>query len=264
MFDGSFIKTDSSISVYGEEGSKNGLLTMYHNQSFRLFRENGYIIKNYSPFVVEEYPAAYNNRFLPEGRLLLLYPSLLDDFFEQIPDYFLARFGSKNLIRKYHQQKSSYQQQLMDNVLQDAKEITYKPLFCYLHLMLPHAPYVWDSAGKINTDYLSIRTPSSKEQQQAYLEQLRYTNKKISAFTDSLLKITKGESVIMIMSDHGYKGSISRGIKSKFNSLNAVYYPGADSLKWYNGMSNINQFRSLFSMLSEQQIPFQKDSLIVR
>lgn len=264
MFNGSFIKTDSSVSVYGEEGSKNGLLTMYHNHSFRLFKANAYIIKNYSPFVVQGYSAAYNNRFLPGGRLLLLYPSLLDDFYEQIPDYFLVRFGSRNLIRRYHQQKSSYQQQLMDNVLQDAKEIKEQPLFCYLHLMHPHAPYVWDSTGEINTDYLSVRAPSSKEQQKAYLEQLRYTNKKISAFTDSLLQITKGGSVIMIMSDHGYKSSISGDAKNKFNSLNAIYFPGPDSLKWYDGMSNINQFRNLFSMLSDQQLPLQKDSLVTR
>lgn len=262
MFDGTYIKTDSSISVYGKEGSKNGLLKMYYNRTFRLFQEYGYIVKNYSPFVSKGYPAAYNNRFLPGGRLLLLYPSLLDDLYEQVPDYVLTKTGSKKLIESYHYQKSVSQLQLMDNVLKDARTVVEKPLFCYLHLMLPHAPYVWDSTGKINTNYLSVRQPSNKLEQQAYLGQLIYTNKIISAFTDSLFKITNNEAVIMIISDHGYKGVLSGNVKDKFNSFNAIYLPAGMQNNWYNGMSNINQFRLLFSTLIQKPVILEKDSII--
>lgn len=262
MFDGSYIKTDSSTSVYGKEGSKNGLLKMYYNRTFRLFQEYGYVVKNYSPFVSKGYPAAYNNRFLPGGRLLLLYPSLLDDLYEQVPDYVLSKTGSKKLIESYHYQKSVSQLQLMDNVLKDASAVVEKPLFCYLHLMLPHAPYVWDSTGKINTNYLSVRQPSPKLEQQAYLGQLIHTNKIISAFTDSLFKITNNEAVIMIISDHGYKGVLSGNVKDKFNSFNAIYLPAGMQNNWYNGMSNINQFRLLFSSLTQKPVILQKDSII--
>lgn len=262
MFDRTFVAADSAVSVYGKEGSKNGLLKMYYNHSFSIFKEQGYIIKNYSPFVVKDYPAAYSNRFLPGGRLLLLYPSLLDDFFEQVPDYMLTKFGSKKMIEAYHYRKNTNEMQLMDKVLKDARQIEVKPVFCYLHLMLPHAPYRWDSTGNINTGYLSVRQPSPKAQREAYLEQLIHTNKVISAFTDSLMKITANQSVIILMSDHGYKGVSSGKLKDKFNTLNAVYLPEGIQHNWYNGMSNINQFRLLFSTLTQQPLVLEKDSLI--
>lgn len=262
MFDGTFVTTDSAVSVYGKEGSKNGLFKMYYNRSFRVFKEQGYAIKNYSPFVVRDYPAAYNNRYLPGGRLLLLYPSLLDDLFEQVPDYILARFGSKDLIEAYQYRKNANETKLMNKVLKEAKPEAGKPVFCYLHLMLPHAPYRWDSIGNINTGYLSVRQPSAKAQREAYLAQLIHTNKVISEFTDSLMKITANQSVIMIMSDHGYKGVSSGKLKDKYNALNAVYLPEGMQHNWYNGMSNINQFRLLFSTLAQQPLIPEKDSLI--
>ena len=65
------------------------------------------------------------------------------------------------------------------------------------------------------------------------------------------------------MSDHGSR-DLAIGLKdnASFNSLNCVFYPGKGSVSWYDGMSNVNQFRILFSEITGTQIPLLKDSIV--
>lgn len=258
---GEYIKIDSGLSVYGKEGSKEAMLAMRKNNLFHFFLKQGYHIDNYSPFELDIAPRAYNNRFLPAGKDLLLYPTLLDDLMEKIPEFFVKKFGNRQQVESFYKREGHRQFSLMQEVLMKADNQK-TPKFCYLHLMLPHAPYIWDSTGMVNVSYLTKRKSTVKDDKNAYLEQLIYTNKLMTTFVDSLLKKTRGEAVIILMSDHGFKSGKGGAIEDRFNSFNTIYFPDSINIERYKGMSNVNQFRNLLSIMSEKRIPLKADSLL--
>lgn len=265
MFNGEYISMPKSLSVYGEEGSKQAMVDMFQNKTFATFKQLGYNTINYSPFAIKGHQGAYTNRFLPGGILLLLYPTLLDDFVEQVPPYLFIKLGKKDWLESYYKRMQDQNELLIQKMYEKSLESNTVPIFCYVHLMLPHSPYIMDSAGRINIPYLSSQIHSIETEKKAYIQSLQYTNKLMMNVIDSLKRNTNDNAVILLMSDHGYKThAFNKREEDKFNSLNAVYMPDADTTKWYNGMSNINQFRILFSTITGKAIPLIKDSLILR
>jgi hypothetical protein len=75
---------------------------------------------------------------------------------------------------------------------------------------------------------------------------------------------TDGKAVILLMSDHGYQESVIKSEKLPFYNLNAIYLPQKNYEGWYNGISNVNQFRVLFNTLFHAQIPLLTDSVVTR
>ena len=265
MFNGEYISTPKSLSVYGEEGSKQAMFDMLYNKTFVTFKQLGYNTFNYSPFAIQNHDEAYSNRFLPGGILLLLYPTLLDDFVEQLPPYLLIKLGKKSWLESYYKKLNEENERLIQKTYEKSRERDRQPVFCYVHFMLPHSPYIMDSAGKVNLTYLSSQMHSVEIEKGAYIQSLQYTNKLMMNVIDSLKRNTNNNAVILVMSDHGYKTHVfNKRQEDKFNSLNAVYMPDADTAKWYNGMSNINQFRILFSTITGEAIPLVKDYLILK
>jgi phosphoglycerol transferase MdoB-like AlkP superfamily enzyme len=101
---------------------------------------------------------------------------------------------------------------------------------------------------------------SLKEQDGDYLQFLVYTNQRMSAFISGLKKNTGNNAVILLMSDHGFR--FQDQVKPlSFLNFNAIYLPGKEYAGWYDGMTNVNQFRVLFNTLFHQQLPMLKDSI---
>ncbi len=265
MFNGEYISMPKSLSVYGEEGSKLAMVDMFHNKTFATFKQLGYNTINYSPFAIQDHPGAYTNRFLPGGILLLLYPTLLDDFVEQLPPYLFIKLGKNDWLEAYYKKLHEQNRRLIQKTYEKSRERNTQPVFCYVHLMLPHSPYIMDSTGRINIPYLSSQIHNVEIEKEAYIQSLQYSNKLMMNVIDSLKRNTNDNAIILLMSDHGYKThAFNKREEDKFNSLNAIYMPDADTVKWYNGMSNINQFRILFSTITGEAVPLINDSLILR
>ncbi len=70
-----------------------------------------------------------------------------------------------------------------------------------------------------------------------------YTNKVISTFITRLQNATVSKAVVLLMSDHGYQEATGKNEKLPFYNLNAIYLPQKNYEAWYNGISNVNQFR---------------------
>lgn len=106
------------------------------------------------------------------------------------------------------------------------------------------------------------KAPSDRQIDEAFLQYQVYTNKRIGAFIEQLKKETNDKAVILLMSDHGYQpaGKMRRSLT--YQNLNAVYLPGGQYTGWYNGMTNVNQFRILFNTLFHQRLPLLKDSIV--
>lgn len=221
----------------------------------------GYRIANLSGFDMAQAPAEYATGLLPDKMGLINSQTMWYRVAKHLPEF----LAEKGLI-------SSSQKEIEDNyirnneaVMQGALELSNRkdsiPVFAYLHLMMPHQPFVFDSTGKRMRLYeQAARTPD--EMDEAYLQYLVYTNRRIYAWLHQLKQQTQGKAVILLMSDHGCRGAMRKDKTLAWASFNAVYLPDRQYNGWYDGMTNVNQFRVLFNTLFHQRLPMLKDSII--
>jgi hypothetical protein len=116
------------------------------------------------------------------------------------------------------------------------------PNFVVAHLRIPHSPYIYDSTG----NSVSVSDIGDKS---AYLEQLKFVNKKIIKIIDRIQE-RSSDTVIILISDHGYRHYIDWNDPTPedyirgFNNLMAVSLPNENEIE-INGPVNI--FRSIFN-----------------
>ena len=128
------------------------------------------------------------------------------------------------------------------SALIDFNEDPKNPDFVVAHLRFPHSPYIYDSFG----NSISINDRGDKN---AYLEQLKFANKKTLEIIDSIQE-RSSENIIIVISDHGYRPYINwenptiddyiRG----FNILAAYYLPGEEK---HEKIAPVNIFRTIFN-----------------
>jgi hypothetical protein len=262
MFNGAYHINKKDESVYSEVNSIRAFAQITQNRTIKTFSEIGYEFKNYSPFFVANQPAYYESDFIPSGIMLLLHSTLLYELKRSLPVFFVKVLGKKRIAQQYFSRQLEAKEKMFRNVLNDT--VSYKPAFFYLHAEIPHAPYLADSRGEINLEYLLHKKNTAKSRN-AYLEYVNYCNVLLLKFINSLKKSSKGNAVILLMSDHGSKSFMRTDQRlMSFNNLNAVYYPGGYTTGWYNGMTNVNQFRVLFAEITKQKIQVLPDSIVFR
>jgi hypothetical protein len=140
------------------------------------------------------------------------------------------------------------------------------PVFVLAHFVLPHDPFIYDSEGNL------IKPEKLSKGKEPYLEQLIYTSKKILVLVDKILENATRESVIIIISDHGYRAEIdwenpsNENYVAGFNNLAAYYMPNQmDNIP--ETFSAVNIFRIIFNsylgtefeMLEDRQIWYTPD-----
>jgi len=264
MLNGEYLKFPSKESVYSNENYTNALNAIYQNKTFRTFKKLGYKTVNYSPFQIEGSESEYSNSYLPAKSLLLLHPTVFDEIIELLPFYIARKMKEKKWLANMFKEKIATNYRLIEKVVNESSKSDSIPSFYYMHLMMPHAPFAVDSSGNINMSFLGASSMNTETKRQAYFQYLIHTNKVILSFISKLRKNTKGEAVIILTSDHGSRDLMTADdTESGFNSINALYYPGKDSLI-YDGITNVNQFRILFSAITNKRIPLLKDSIVVK
>ena len=143
------------------------------------------------------------------------------------------------------------------SALIDFNEDPKNPDFVVAHLRFPHSPYIYDSFG----NSVSINDRGDKN---AYLEQLKFANKKTLEMIDSIQE-RSSENIIIVISDHGYRPYINwenptiddyiRG----FNILAAYYLPGEEK---HEKIAPVNIFRTIFNLYLEMDYEILDDRQI--
>ena len=96
------------------------------------------------------------------------------------------------------------------------------------------------------------------------MEQLKYSNKKILELADLLIKNSKTDPVIILMSDHGYRSDIDwenpkdKDIRMGFNNISAFYFP-EKTIKDSDMQSGVNIFRIFFNTYFDTEFPILED-----
>lgn len=252
-----------SANPYSSEGYINSLNEIKNNQVAAVFKDLGYDVKNYSPFPMDAAGKVFNNRFIPAEISLLFSSTIFDDLIELTPLFIARRINNEKMLKRLIASKTNSNYEIMNSVANEADNKRREPVFCYAHLMMPHSPFAKDSLGHINSAFFRKSPLTQADKNGAYLQYLKYTNVVILDFVKRIKSMTKGQAVIILMSDHGSR-DLATGLSDdeSFNSLNCIYMPNGDTSGWYEGISNVNQFRVLFSTLLRTSVPLLRDSIV--
>lgn len=230
----------------------------------RYFSGLGYRINNYSTFDMPGVPAGYKSGLLPDKIQLITHKTLYYRVRKYLP-LFLVRMGwVKEVAEDMENEYISNNEKMIAGALAESKSKNTKPAFTYLHLMMPHGPFIYDSSGNRTHFMQRLPTLSRDTIDQLFLQYQVYTNKKMTSFIGELQKETGGNAVILLMSDHGYQQARKKEKKQAYYNLNAVFLPSKRYEGWYDGISNANQFRVLFNTLFDQKLPLLRDSIVTQ
>jgi hypothetical protein len=122
------------------------------------------------------------------------------------------------------------------------------PKFVFVHLLLPHYPYVFASDGNLLDDpgYWSNPQvddyPINEEYfRKGYTQQVSYLNQRLIEIVDILIARSKNPPIIILQGDTGAWFPFKQAI------LNAYYLPGKGEDDLYSSISPVNSFRMIFN-----------------
>ncbi len=142
--------------------------------------------------------------------------------------------------------------------LGDLKE--YNPMFAYVHLLLPHMPFMFDADGR-------FVDPKYHHSWDHYLDQYIYS---VTVVEKMLINIfsqygINDQPVIILQSDHGARNKASSRIEDKILEnypedykrliLNAIYMQNCDSNFFTQNMDPNNTFPIVFNCIFNDNIP---------
>lgn len=245
-----------TITDYEKPSQKDFILAgLKLNESAigQFFRHSGYEIYNLSLFRFLNLPSPFKHPYLRDFAEEVKSKTLTDLVLRNYETLFLnSGNNSKNTNESL---AFNYNNALLNCFLHSSFEST-KPKFVYAHFLMPHFPHVLNSDGQLVDPKLQLS-------QDSYLGYLKYCNKKIVPVIDKILASSATPPIILLMSDHGFRGfSKPTDPTYYFMNLNAIYLPDQKYAGWYDGMSNVNQFRILLNQKFNQNLPLLKDTSI--
>ena len=132
------------------------------------------------------------------------------------------------------------------------------PTFAFVHLLLPHHPFVFDERGTVVANFpLSMDFKLQKDawrDREGYIAQLRYTNELLKRMIGGILERSASPPIIIVQGDHGSGHTMFAGGKvqqtdprERLAILNAYLVPPAVRERLYPAISPVNTFRVVLS-----------------
>jgi hypothetical protein len=259
----SIFSMDFLTNIEGANSSKHDMNICYgiinKNNLWNFFDANGYEIKNCSIFNVDDIPTKAPQSLLVIGSKLITSQTFLSRIDRDIRFNLVTRFKIKSETKRLTNYVKECNERLYDNLIKESKQSSKKPRFVYTHLMMPHYPYYFDSKG--NPYPLEVLTEGNQIREKEYIEYLQYCNGKFIQLLDAILANSKKLPVIIFMGDHGWRHFIEKvDHQYYFMNLASIYLPDKNYTPFYDGMSNVNIFRTLLNSQFHQKLPLLKDS----
>jgi len=252
--DGGRISADDQINI---------LDSIRKCEVVNFLRARGYRILNYSFFDLPGHPASFDQGFIPVKTRLITNRTLLHYLERDLQNSIWAGLWGKADFRK-KRITEAFEGNIgaLARTMEESRKSAADPRFVYLHVFLPHFPYLFDSLQRKKDPEVVARQMNEGEIE-PYLAYLPYTNARIRELITTIKKNTDGKAVIVFMSDHGFRDSRRPGYRPYFfQNQNAVYFPDKDYHLLYDSISAVNEFRVVFNKLFRQDLPLLKDSVI--
>jgi hypothetical protein len=214
-------------------------LELQNNKVFRSFKEIGYYLVSFrTTYKALNFP---NSDFYIDS---INFPGTKIKMWNQFEILVLKRtpLGVLTSDNLFNWEKIHYMniKEILKNVSNISLEIP-SPKFVYLHLMIPHYPYVFSSTG----DYIE-REDAEKFTSQGYVEQVNYIDNQILSIAKKLIDQSVIPPIIIIQGDHGFNKGDTDNLAG---ILNAYYLPKVTKEKFiYPTITPVNTFRLLFNL----------------
>ena len=141
------------------------------------------------------------------------------------------------------------------------------PKFVFLHVLVPHPPYVFASDGS----YVTKEQERQRSFAENYRNQVLAANTMIRGLVDGILRDSASPPVIIIQGDEGpyppgtgrdtfdWRTANGTQLLEKTGILNAYYLPGAKSDALYPTITPVNSFRVVFNTYFGANLPLLPD-----
>lgn len=141
------------------------------------------------------------------------------------------------------------------------------PKFVFLHILVPHPPYVFDRDG----GYVTKAQERNRSLAENYTNQVKAANAMIRRLVDGILRDAPSPPVVIIQGDEGpypqgtggdtfdWRTATHSRLLEKTGILNAYYLPGVDTRSLYPGISPVNSFRVVFNTYFGASLPLLPD-----
>ncbi|MGH8029107.1 MAG: sulfatase-like hydrolase/transferase [Arenimonas sp.] len=145
------------------------------------------------------------------------------------------------------------------------------PTFAFVHLLLPHNPYVFDRDGRVVGSHpltLSMKLQDAAwGEREPFAEQVRHTNTLLKQVIEGILARSDTPPIIILQGDHGsglsrFQDGVGRDAPDpgeRLAILNAYLVPEATRAKLYPGITPVNSFRLLLSTHFGDDVPLLPD-----
>jgi hypothetical protein len=261
----SILRMDFLRNIKGIHSNRQDINACYNaantSSLWNFLNANGYTLKNYSFFNINNIPSGIPQNFLLIGKSLITSQTLFSRIDRDIRFNLVTRFKIKPEIERMAYYTKKANEKIYNSLLSEARQSSEQPRFIYTHLMMPHYPYYYDSSGHAYP--LEAVTEGNQTNKQHYIEYLQWCNQKFLAVIDAILKNSREEPVILFLGDHGWR-HFTEPVDHKYYYMNlsSVYLPGQDYSAFYEGFSNVNLLRAVLNAQFNQGMNLLKDSTV--
>jgi hypothetical protein len=149
------------------------------------------------------------------------------------------------------------------NILERLPEIAENKnaTFTFAHILIPHAPFVFDEDGSILEDpgYYSGEMSGAIDdfyELDGYTRQVKFISAQTLAIAEQILEESESLPIIVIQADHGWKAENRQEI------LNLYFFPDQDYAVLYPSITPVNTFRVIFSQYFGMDYELVEDRVI--
>lgn len=141
--------------------------------------------------------------------------------------------------------------------LDKVDELAYirSPKFVFLHLIVPHPPYVFGPTGG-PVEPAGVGTTKTQEGASHYRDQVVYINSRMREIVPRIIANSPTPPVIIIQGDHG--PTVASSPRSRMSNLNAYFLPGVEE-SIYPTITPVNTFRVIFNEYFGQDLELLDD-----
>jgi hypothetical protein len=222
----------------------------------------GYTIVNHSTFDLPGNPSSVDQPFIITRTKLITHRTLIDYMARDVGTT-LKRWlvGKDAVLEAWMHQVNEINRTMVERTVETSEKTFPGPRFVYMHVYMPHAPHIYDSLLRLR-NFKDVDRGDDQDLIREYLNYLPYTNEKARQIISSIKKNTRGEAVILFMSDHGMRYTPARDGRFPycFNNQAAIYLPDKDYRTFGDSLTAVNEFRVLFNKLFRAGLPLLKDS----
>jgi hypothetical protein len=129
------------------------------------------------------------------------------------------------------------------------------PKFIFVHLVIPHPPYVFGPTGG-PVEPAEVGTTKTQQGASHYRDQAIYISNRMMEIVPKIITNSSTPPIIVIQGDHG--PTVASRPRSRMSNLNAYFLPDLNA-SLYPTITPVNTFRIIFNAYFGQSLPLLDD-----